>query len=803
MSLARLLATWLGRWPVALAACALLAAALLLPGLDGPGLWEPQERQLSDRVAPRAPAPDARPPGAAAKPPEAKPAAISRGAEPKDSCQRGVPPDAVARSLTARAIAWGRDTFGDDDGGRRLPLALLGLLTVLAAAGTAMRLAGARAGLVTAIALLAMPLCALQSRMLTSEIGTACGASLIIYGLVALGDRRSRSPGDGDPGRLVALADRGVGLVAVVAGVAVGFVAGGALLGLIVPLGAVAAAGGFGAPLVASLWRRGAAAATPRATSAVAALAGLAALGLVALVAHQIYDLKPLYPGLTPPAARELFGRAIVPSGCYAWSLGGIWRPEDDLRNIYDSSFEQIGYGSFPWGMVAPLAMAALLGAADPGRRRLGAVTLAWAGAAWVAGEVFERKVGFTVFAGFPALAIAVGGWLDGMLAGRARGEPGASPPGGRLIALFAVLGIVALGKDLQSFTERLTSLLIGNDAIPYPVQSRLAFVPTRLWVFALAAVVAAGLAVALAAWRDGDAPRERRLQRLATRGAITAIAATIALAAFWPALWQPRIAQHLSSKAMFETYRELARPGDALMVMGDLGQAPLAYTRQPPETASDRSQIIAALGRTSRVFAIAPQAELCTLHRELAGKPYFVIDDRNTRSLLLSNRLDGAEDRNPLRASILHDEPKDIPRRPKGRVVWDNRIQLLGWDVPRAVPGGSRFEITLYYKILQPVGGSWKTLLHIDGPGGRAGIGDHDPIGGRCPTSTWQLGDYIVDRFTTSAGGGVFPGGSYDVWTGFFTGSNPSWRNMTISEAPSDMRDTVDRVKIATIVLE
>jgi hypothetical protein len=789
----RSIATWLGRWPLAAAACALLAAAVLLPRLGGPGLWEPQERQLSDRVAPltHPPAPGAdkapKPPAPATPPPSAT------GHDAKDSCLRAAPPDAVARSLTARAIAWGRDALGDSDGGRRLPLALLGVLTVLAAAGTAMRLAGARAGVVTATVLVAMPLCALQSRMLTSEIGTACGASLLVYGLVALGELRRGS-------LAMAVIDGAVALVALAAGAALGFTGGGALLGLVAPIGGVAAAGGLGIPRIAARRRESAA---PWAAALVAALAGLAALALLGLLAHQLYDLKTPYPGMTPPPARALLGKAIVPSGCYSWALGAVWRPEDDLRIIYDSTFEQIAYGSYPWGLLAPIAMAALLGAADPRRRRLGAITLAWAGAAWVASEAFQRKVGFTVYAGFPALAIAVGAWLDGMFAGRARGEPAATPPGSKLIGLFAVLGALDLGKDLQSFSERLTSLLVGNDAIPYPAQSHLVWVPTRLWVLILGMVIAIGFALAIGASPGGEPARDARHRWLAARGAITAIGATFVLAAFWTAIWQPVLATHLSSKAMFETYEALARPGDALVMMGDLGQAPFAYSRRPPEIVPDRAQIIAALGRPGRVFAIAPQSELCTLHREIAGKPYFVLDDRNLRSLLLSNRVDGATDRNPLRTAIVHDEPKDIPHRPKGRVVWDNRIQLLGWDAPRSVARGARFDITFYYKILQPVGGSWKTLVHIDGPGGRAGIGDHDPIAGRCPTSTWQPGDYIIDRFTTSAGAGAFPSAVYEIWTGFFTGSNPNWKNMTLSEAPGDMRDNADRVKITTIGLE
>ena len=793
VSLARLIATWLGRWPLALAACAALAAAVLLPQLDGPGLWEPQERQLADRVAPPITAPAAPGKPAADKPAPAKVAPV---AVPVDGCLHAPPPDASARSLTARAIKWGRDRLGDSDAGRRLPLALLGVLTVLAAAGTAMRLAGPRAGLVTAIVLAAMPLLTLQARMLTSEIGTACGAALIVYGGVALGQRgRARTVAV----RLaLSVLDAAVAAIAILAGGVLGFYAGGALLGLVVPIGALAAAGSLGIPLVAAIRRR-----EPIAPWLPPLVATLATAGVVALLAHQLYDLKTPFPGMTPPPARALFGKAILPTGCFSWALGGTWRPDDDLRMIYDSTFEQIAYGTFPWGVLAPIAMAALLAGSDPRRKLLGAVTLAWAGGAWVAGEVFQRKVGFTVFAGFPALAIAIGAWLDGIFAGRARGDTTAMPSGAKLIALFAVLGILDLGKDIQSFAERLTSLLVGNDAISYPTQSRLLWLPTKLWVLIIGIVIALGFATAMVAWRDGDSPADRWYRKLATGGAIAAIAATLGLAVFWTSIWQPRLALHLSSKEMFETYQALAKPGDDLVVMGDLGQAPLAYTGKPPQTAPDRSQIITALARPNRVFAIAPQSELCTLHREVAGKPYFVVDDRNTRNLLLSNRLDGATDKNPLRTAIVHDEPAPIRTRPKGRVVWDGKIQLLGWDIPKTVARGQRFEITLYYKILAPVGGAWKTLMHFDGPSGRVGNGDHEPIGGRCPTSTWQLGDYIIDRFTTSAGGGAFPAGVHDVWLGFFTGAAPNWKNMSVSEAPGDMRDTVDRVKITTIGLE
>lgn len=798
----------LGRWPVALACVVVLAAAVLLPGLSSFGIWEPQERQLADRVAPRA--------EVAKKQAEAMPKGPST--PPKDGCYRIPPPDAYARTLSTRAMKLGRDSISDSDGGRRLPFALLGLLTVLATAGIAMRGGGARAGLVTGLVLLSMPLLVLQSRQLTTEIGTPAGAALTLYGLVALGAGRG----------WLGLVESLVALVSLAAGITIGFVSGGALLGMIVPLGAYAAAYSLGAAGFAAggrgiyrgtLWLAGtirprfAIGREPRstpldagriATHVKSVVATLATAGLLALLVYQIYSLVEPQPGAVPPQ-RALLGKSIVANGCWSEALGAIWRPDDDLRYPFDSTFEQIAYGTFPWGIIGPIAMIALIASEDRKRRIIGALTLAWAAGAWVATEVFQRKVGFTLYAGFPALALAIGVWVDGMLAARARGEKNALPAGAMLVGLFVGLAVLDLGKDLMSFTERITSLLVGSDQIGYPKASRLLFLPTKVWVLVLGVLVAAGFAVAMITWRDD--PKRRIFRRVSQIAAAVALAATVLVAAFWSFAWQPVLATHLSSKAMFDTYKELREQGDQLVIMGDMGDAPHDYAPDAkPEIVTTRDQIVAAIGRPNRVFAIAPQTELCQLHREIGGKPYFVIDDRNVRSLLLSNKVDGTTDKNPLRTTILHEEPKQIPSRPKARVVFDGRIELLGWSIPNRVDRGDRFELKLFYKVLQPVGGNWRVLMHFDGS--LRFNGDHDPIKGRCATATWQPGDYIVDTHTVTAGGGAFRPGTYEIWTGFFTGTNPNWKNMPVSEAPPDMRDSpgqanTDRVKITTIVLD
>ena len=830
----RKISEYLSRWWIALLVTIGLAAAILLPAIGRPGLWENTERALVDRVAP----PDEiQAQQDKLKQQSAAQTEAARRMKPLAqrkvlSCRRAPPEDPVARSLTNRAMTWGRDNIEDSDGGRKLPLALLGLLTVIATAGIAMRVARARAGIVAAIVLLSMPLLVLQSRMLTSDIGTACGGALIIYGFLALRSARDAATSlfaKRIGAFSVAVVDLIVGSVALCGGIVIGFLSGGALLGLLVPIGAVAAAGKLGIPFVTDVGKLAYNLALragrrskwtlhrqPLAYSGEsygpAFLATLAAIALIGFLAYQLYDLTPPHPGITPPV-RQVAGVAIVPEGCWSWLLGGVWRPEDDLRYVFDSSFEQIAYGTFPWGILGPVAMLLLLRDDHPKRRLAGALTLAWAGGAWIAAEAFHRKVGITIWAGFPALAVAIGVWIDALLERRARAKPdaGGDPvsAGLLLLGLFMLLAVLDFGKDLQSFPDKLTSLLSGAEAVIYPAQSKLMFLKTRLWVLVLGMVVAFGAALSLMLWRPGESETAALLRRLSTYAIAGALGASIVVAGFWSFAWHPRIAEHLSSKAILETYKSLRKPGDKLVILGELGHAPLAYADVPRkagdtlgyEKAMSREVLVNALKQPERVFAIAPHAELCALHREVGDKPYFVIDDRNTRNLLFSNKLDGATDKNPLQHMIVHAEPKQIPKKPKGRVVWDNRIELLGWSIPASVQRGSNFDVTIYYKILQPVGGNWTAIMHFDGA--LRFSGDHKPIKDRCPTSTWQQGDYIIDTHTVVAGGAGHPLGQYALWIGFFTGTAPNFKNMTVSTAPPDMKDATDRVKITTLILD
>jgi hypothetical protein len=796
----RTLMAWLQTPLGATTAVALWAALTLIVGLGGPGLWEPQELMVADRAMA---AIDRAPPLEQAKlQPSA--ATLPAAAAKAPSCDKTSPADGWARSLTPRATKWGIENVGMTDRGMRTPFAVLGVLCALFVCGIGIRLGSSRAGLIAGIIALSFPLLVLSAKQLTTEIATATGGSMLVYGCMALvhpaGPWRS----------LRGIVDRISAIAAMVLGAALAFAGGGVLLGVLIPVGACAAALGFGWPAARQLGfaikrmkRQGSRdlGGDHHGNNAIhspwlSAVFTMGTLVLVYVLAQQMYSIKEPVTG-----GREIFDKSIVPSGCYSWALGAVWPASDNLQTTFESSIEQIAYGTLPWGILAPIAVLVLLGSNLPQRRQLGALTLAWAAGAWIVTEAFQRKVGFTIYAGFPAMAVAIGVWLDAVVSARtqssARDADQAIEPGSLLIGLFAAIGMIVIGKDIQQFPERMTSLLVGNDSIKYPVTTKFLGLPTRIWVFAIAALIAAHFTAAM--WTHGSKFVSARWQRWPLYGAF---ATTLLTSLFWSFGWHPALSANLSTKQIFATFHSLRKPGDKLLLMGDMGNAPTYYADSTSEKITGYDKLFAALAAPTRVFAFVPAPELCALHREANGRPYFVLDDSNARSLLISNSVADARDLNPLATAVLRTEPTGITNRPSSKIVYDNRIEVIGWNIPNRVAQGSTFTVQMFYKVLQPIPGSYKVFMHFDG-GGLRFNGDHDPIRGRCATSYWKPGDYIVDTFTVDAGGSTFRASTYDVWTGFFTGSSPNWRNMPVSAGPAAARDNADRVKLMQIQLQ
>jgi 4-amino-4-deoxy-L-arabinose transferase-like glycosyltransferase len=794
-------------WPLLVA---VIAAAILLPGLDRAGFWEPQEIRVADRAHERLQA-------GAGEDPDGEGGEGPSGEGPSGEGAAGkarAQPEAEPPPLLPWSMAEGmRLVGGNKELGARLPLALLGLVTVLATFLLGRRLASARAGLLSALVLLAFPLLLFQSRQLMSDIGVVAGSALVMLGLVGLA-----WPADAPRRPWHAAVDAALML----AGAAIGYYAAAALLGLVVPFGAMGLAclaglttAGETAPAADVRARR-------RQRARLATVAGLAlAVAALALawVLAAIFELRDPIPG-----QRALFGHSIVPTTEYVAPLGGVWMQSEDERATFDILFEQIAYGLFPWSALAPIALVHLAMGVRRGRAAwAGLVPLAWALVAWVVASVMARKVGNTLYPGLPAVALGVGMWLDHLLAARERAQAAPDSSGDTLsaaadlplrlplVALFAFLAALVLGKDLLAFPERITSLN-ALENIEYPKEMTLLGLDLKVYWLAFGALFGLALAGGLWMWeRDGahggnrPAGRQQRaLRALGRHGIAAALAAGLCFALFLVHGWLPAMSHKLSSKELYAAYDDLRDDAEPLGVLGNPGSGLTYYAGDSYRTLPNRDALIDFLREPGRVFALAPASELCALHRTIRGAVgYHVLDNSHAKFLLLSNQLErGETDRNPLAQAIVREPPRDI-QRPL-RVDFDGRVELIGVAMPEAVDRGDTFRMTLYFRVLRPLGASWKMFLHFDG-GGMRFQGDHDPIEGRCATTFWQPGDYIVDTFEVEAGNLTYAKTDYTVYAGFFRGSGGNWSNMPVKSAADGSgrplsTDPNHRVNIGTL---
>lgn len=715
--------------PIALLLATLIVLAV---GIRRDGLWEPNEIGLIEKYQAPTQIPSA-----------------------TETCRKQLTRDDWARTLTGDFVA-----STSDPTRMRWPLVGLCLLLVLAVAGIAARLGGNHAAAWAPALLLSFPLFIFQARSLASEIGTAAGGALLIFGLL-FSVHSLRGPWRW----LDALAS----LLAVIGGSFLAFRGGGVWLGVLPPLGAIALAGAVGTYSFAQTR----AATTARVTSA---LAGAACIALCLLLAAQTHAVHGPIPG-----TRAILGHSIEPTECVSPLLGGVWSNGERAEVTFDSTFEHIAFGTFPLGLLAPFAMALFLSST---RRRLayaGALLFAWLTLSWVLTAIFQRKVGFATFAAFPAMAIAAGLWLSDLWEHTRIRQPA---PGTIVIGVGAGLGILTLSKDSVAFPQKLTSLLFEKDGVAYPGGDG--------W---LALVFGLGLVsivlLLLALWANA---RGRDL--LGRRALMALFGVCLGAGAFWSHGYYRAVSQKLSTKFLFDSFNAHRTADEPLGVLGDVGKTPSYYLAGiEPRRLATRTELWSFLGAEPAAFAMAPAAELCAIARDARERPFAVLAS-TTRTLLLSNRrADLPLDRNPLRGKFGPIEPSIIETKPATRTVFDERVELLGWSMPTSIRAGETGQVRLYFKALRSVGGPWKILAHVDGPLERINA-DHDPIDNLCATSNWSAGDYITDTFAIKPSRTAATG-AYQLHVGFFRGSSGSFQNMRVSEGNADKDN---RVLIGTI---
>lgn len=158
-----------------------------------------------------------------------------------------------------------------------------------------------------------------------------------------------------------------------------------------------------------------------------------------------------------------------------------------------------------------------------------------------------------------------------------------------------------------------------------------------------------------------------------------------------------------------------------------------------------------------------------------------------------------GAARRTPDRAAAAAWLDPGTPPRHAARAVFGNVIALDGWDLePERLAPGASATLTLRWRALDEVEGTWKVFVHVDSRVGQPRINaDHWPAGGAWPTDAWARGDRVRDpvRFTVPAGWG---GEALDLWVGWYQGEE-RLRIVNAAEARSDGRD---RLFLATVPL-
>ena len=101
-------------------------------------------------------------------------------------------------------------------------------------------------------------------------------------------------------------------------------------------------------------------------------------------------------------------------------------------------------------------------------------------------------------------------------------------------------------------------------------------------------------------------------------------------------------------------------------------------------------------------------------------------------------------------------------------KVNFDNKIQLLGYDLKGKPTRGGTFDITFYFRVDNPVHGDWKIFVHFEAPGKRRQPFDHYGVGNLYPVGQWKKGEIIRDTVKVAVPKD-WPGGPTQVLLGFF----------------------------------
>lgn len=97
------------------------------------------------------------------------------------------------------------------------------------------------------------------------------------------------------------------------------------------------------------------------------------------------------------------------------------------------------------------------------------------------------------------------------------------------------------------------------------------------------------------------------------------------------------------------------------------------------------------------------------------------------------------------------------------------DQIELLGVSVHPAIDWPASFEVVYYWQCLKKISTNLRIFVFVTAPSGEvAAQQDHWPQDGRAPTSSWEVGDVIRERYILVLPNAL-PGGTYRLRLGWF----------------------------------
>ena len=715
--------------------------------------------------------------------------------------------------------ALGMRVFSVGEFGGRVGNGLLAVLAILAVYWAGLSLFRRRAAVLSALALGSLPLFVLEARQIVSDMPLVAALALALGGL-----GRYAWPPDGVR-RMRDLAIAAAGLV-------LGLLAGGALLGVALPCLSVGASllVGFGLRPRAGddkdaceLCAPGIGRDVPADASFGRGLFGRASAGRIALAAVAAVGLAVFILTLATGNA----------AGKFSVLLGGVPRAGTPTTT-FEFFIRQLGFGLFPWSALAVFALGRPLvrlgGGSEPDGDRLAFVQLyllVFAAFGFTLSSYFVLMTGEARFVALAPIALAIGTLLDEALEGR-RAEP--------VLGLLVATGTMVVARDFVLTPEELVSVhTLAKVRWPPTLKFGPVFIAAGV-LFAggiYAGLATRGRALGRVALRDlGKAgPWRRRIEKSVVEagrhGIQVAVASAVLFAFVLGHYLVPTLSKHLSFKPLLETYTRFAKHGEKIGRYKVEAQGAGFYSRREMTDLPTPDRVAAFLRSGERVFALVSATELAALDAALKGASvgYFVVDGSSSRFLLLSNRLEpGEKEENPLKKDVWMapqlprvaagdpgaagggeapqkmewpDQPAPWKWRVSARTMFEDAIELVGADFPPSIRRPGSIPLTLYFRVLKKPKPGFRGFVHFDAPSEPRLLGDHALLNGAFPTDYWLPGEYIRDTYDVEVPLMTTPAGKYTVLMGFWPGGEGKRLKITAGHNDGGDRTQVGFIEI------